>query len=298
MAAEGEPSLASLAFSQAEFPLPHVAALHRYPVKGLSAEPLAFLDLTAADGLAHDRAYALALGTTRFDADHPVALDKGHFLMLRANEALASLRTRLDPATLVLELARDGTAPLRFDLSAPEGRHAAETFFTAFAGPAAQGGIRLVSAPGHRFTDVGKTSPAMMRAVSAINLATVRALEAATAREIHPLRFRANIHLDGIEPGAELGWVGREVRIGALRLRGAKRTRRCAAIDVNPLTAARDAQLTKAIVRAFGHPDLGVYLEVAEDGRIAVGDAVEVEESKAGLRPDPPGGKPPLDRLS
>ena len=258
--------------------MPHIAALHRYPVKGLSAEPLPFMDLTAAHGLAHDRAYALALGTTRFDAAHPAALDKGHFLMLRANESLAGLRTRLDPATLVLELARDGAGPRRFDLSTPAGRGAAEAFFTGFAGPAARGGIRLVTAPGHRFTDVGGASPAMMRAVSAINLATVRALEAATASAIHPLRFRANIHLDGIEAGAELGWVGREVRLGGLRLRGAKRTRRCAAIDVNPITAERDAQLTKAIVRAFGHPDLGIYLEVIEDGRIGVGDAADVEE--------------------
>ncbi len=276
--------------------MPHVVALHRYPVKGLSAEPLPFLDLTRADGLAHDRAYALALGTTRFDAARPVPLDKGRFLMLRANDALASLRTRLDPATLVLEVARDGAELLRFDLSVPEGRRAAEAFFTAFAGPAARGGIRLVSAPRHKFTDVGGASPAMMRAVSLVNLATVRALEAATATQIHPLRFRANIHLDGIEPCAELDWVGREVRIGALRLRGAKRTRRCAAIDVNPLTAARDTQLTRAIVRAFGHPDLGVYLEVVEDGRIAVGDAVEVAGSKAGLCPDPP-GRAALDRL-
>ncbi len=256
--------------------MPHVVDLHRFPVKGLSPEPLPFLDLTRDGGLAHDRAYALALGTTAFDEAHPVPLDKGFFLMLRANESLAALRTRLDPATHVLDVSRDGTALLRADLSTPEGRAAAGAFFTAFAGPAAQGAIRVVAAPGHKFTDVSKLSPAMMRAVSVINLATVRALSEAVGTALHPLRFRANIALDGAEPGEELGWVGREVRIGALRLRCAKRTVRCAAIDVNPLTAERDTRLPKAIVEAFGHPDLGVYLEVVEDGRIAVGDAVSV----------------------
>ena len=256
--------------------MPHVAALHRFPVKGLSAEPLPALDLTRACGLAHDRAYALALGTTEFDEARPVPLDKGHFLMLRVNEGLASLRTRLDPSTHVLDVSRDGAALLRAGLSTQEGRAAAGAFFTAFAGPAAQGGIRVVRAPGHKFTDVSKLSPAMMRAVSVINLATVRALSEAVGTALHPLRFRANIALDGAEPGAELGWVGREVRIGALRLRCAKRTVRCAAIDVNPATAERDARLPKAIVQAFGHPDLGVYLEVVEDGRIAMGDEVSV----------------------
>ncbi len=256
--------------------MPRVVDLHRYPIKGLSPEPLPFLDLTRDGGLAHDRAYALALGTTLFDEARPVPLDKGHFLMLRANEALAGLRTRLDPVTGVLDVSRDGAALLRADLSAPDGREAAGAFFTAFAGPAAQGGIRVVSAPGHKFTDVSKLSPAMMRAVSVVNLATVRALSGIVGVALHPLRFRANIALDGAEPGAELDWVGREVRIGALRLRGAKRTRRCAAIDVNPATAERDTRLPKAIVQAFGHPDLGVYLEVVEDGRIAVGDTVSV----------------------
>ena len=96
-----------------------------------------------------------------------------------------------------------------------------------------------------------------------------------------------HIQIDGAEPHAELGWVGREVRIGTLRLRAARRTRRCAAIDVNPITAQRDTRLVMAIQRAFGHPDLGVYLEVVEDGLIAVGDSVGVEGG-AGFRPDPP----------
>ena len=256
--------------------MPHVVDLHRYPVKGLSPEPRPFLDLTRDGGLADDRGYALALGTTLFDEAHPIPLDKGHFLMLRVNESLASLRTRLDPATDMLDVAHDGAELLRADLSTPQGRDAAGAFFTAFAGPAAQGNIRVVCAPGHKFTDVSKLSPAMMRAISVINLATVRALSEIVGTALHPLRFRANIALDGAEPGAELDWVGREVRIGALRLRGARRTRRCAAIDVNPVTAERDTRLPKAIMQAFGHPDLGVYLEVVEDGRIAVGDTVSV----------------------
>ena len=74
--------------------------------------------------------------------------------------------------------------------------------------------------------------------------------------------------------GAELDWVGLDVRIGAVRFRGVLRTRRCAAIDVNPVTAARDLNLPKAIVRRFGHPDLGVYLEIVENGSLSVGDEV------------------------
>lgn len=254
----------------------HVAGLHRYPVKGLSAEPLDHLALTRRDGLAHDRGYALALGTTSFDPARPEPLDKGHFLMLRVNESLAALHTRYDPETSILTITPPGSETISADLSTPEGRSDIESFFTGYAGPAARGRVRLVCAAGHKFTDVSHLSPGMMRAVSVVNLASVRELSEVAGLALHPLRFRANIHLDGLPPGAELDWVGRDIRIGAMTLRGALRTRRCAAIDVDPLTAARDTNLTRTIARHYGHPDLGVYLEVIEDGRIALGDPVSV----------------------
>ncbi|PRX84682.1 MOSC domain-containing protein [Paraburkholderia sp. BL25I1N1] len=69
---------------------------------------------------------------------------------------------------------------------------------------------------------------------------------------------RANVYLDGVPAWAELNWLGREVEIGGVRFRGALPTRRCVAINVNPETATRDANLPKAIMQHFGHADLGI----------------------------------------
>jgi uncharacterized protein YcbX len=251
-----------------------ITDLYRYPIKGLSAQPTPVLNFSRADGVAHDRTYALALGNTRFEPTRPEPLDKGHFLMLRANEALAGLLTHFDEESSILTIRQNDQNVLRADLSSSEGREAVEAFFTDFAGTAARGQISLVQAPGHKFTDVSVVSPMMMRALSVINLSTVRTLESHLGQDIHPLRFRANVYIDGLEPGAELDWVDRDIRIGSIHFRGALRTRRCAAIDVNPVTAARDTHLPKAIFRHFGHPDLGVYLEIVEDGTLAVGDRV------------------------
>ena len=252
-----------------------VEALYRYPVKGLSAEPLEHFALDRRTGLACDRSYALARGTTRFSPQAPEPLDKGHFLMLRADESLAALQTRLDPSNTTLTVQQDGREAARADLSTSAGRAAIEDFFTAYVGDAAAGRIRLISAPAHKFTDVSVISPQMMRAVSVVNLATVRAVQDAVQTEIHPLRFRANIYLDGLAPWEELGWVGRDVRIGSTTLHAAQPTRRCAAIDVNPVTAKRDTRLPKALVQHFGHPNLGIYLEIIEDGPIRKGDEVQ-----------------------
>jgi hypothetical protein len=253
-----------------------ITNLYRYPIKGLSPEPLTEISVSHGQGLPFDRAFALALGTTRFDPDAPEPLDKGYFLMLRKNEQLAALATRLDPATGTLSIRHRGEPVLEAAVTTRAGRAAIEDFMAAYLGEATEGHPRLVSAAGHKFTDVSVISPVMMKAISVINLASVRDLEAATGTPVHPLRFRANIYLDGVPAWAELDWVGRDVEIAGTRFRGTLRTRRCAAVNVNPETAARDANLPKAIMQHVGHTDLGIYLEVLSDGVCSVGDTVTV----------------------
>ena len=63
---------------------------------------------------------------------------------------------------------------------------------------------------------------------------------------------------------------------GGARLRVTRRIPRCKATEVNPITADRDADPVEELRAAFGHVDLGVYAEVLEGGRIAMGDAIEL----------------------
>ena len=254
----------------------HVADLYRYPIKGLSPQAEASLDLVAGDGLPADRRFALALGSTVFDPAAPEPLDKGHFLMLRRDESLAALETRYDAASARLSIVDPLGARFEADLSTGDGRAATERFFHNYIGEACEGRPKLVEAEGHKFTDISVVSPRMMRAISVINLASVRDLAERVGRALDPLRFRANIHVDGVPAWAELEWVGREVAIGEVRLRGVLRTKRCAAIDVDPRTGARDTNLPKALVKTYGHPDCGVYLEVLQSGVIRPGDGLRL----------------------
>ena len=252
-----------------------VLELFSYPIKGLTPQPGPSLAMTVADGVRGDRRYALALGSTVFDSSDPQPLDKGFFLMLRRDASLAALRTRIGVDDGHLEVVCPDGSRFAADLRTPDGRGAVQDFFHAYLGGTdEEDKPKLVEAEGHKFTDVSVISPVMMRAVSLINLASVRDLETRCDRPLHPLRFRANIYIDGIAPWEEFHWVGHVVTIGALRFRCVLRTRRCGAVDVDPQTGARDTALPKALVSNYGHPDCGVYLEVLEDGAIAVGDAV------------------------
>ncbi len=256
-----------------------VVRLFRYPVKGLSPEPLETLALTHAHGIERDRSFALALGTTEFDPARPRPLAKTNFLMLARNEALARLQTRLDQdARLTVRL--NGQVVVEGVLDDLAGRTAVEDFFTAFVGAAAAcGRVRVVSAPGHRFTDIGAPAPEFMDCVSLVNLASLRALEAAMGRRLDPLRFRANVYINGLPAWAEFDQLGASLMVGPAECRVVRRTRRCPATNVDPATARRDADVPQALRGSFGHADLGVYLQPVGVGTVTLGDAVSTSQA-------------------
>ncbi len=91
---------------------------------------------------------------------------------------------------------------------------------------------------------------------------------------VDPIRFRANVYFDGASAWSERDWIGSEIALGAARLRVVSPITRCAATQVNLVTATRDLDIVAALGRAFGHIDMGVYAEVSAGGGIAVGDAL------------------------
>jgi hypothetical protein len=242
--------------------------IYRYPVKGLSAEPLAAVTVARGEGLPLDRIFALALPETAFDPARPVWLAKRHFLMLMRDERLAELEVAYDDPSGRLRIAHAGRQVLDAD-TGEAGRAAIERFFAAFMAGSLSGRPRLVRARGHMFTD----NPTPY--VSLINLATVREIARQLGRAtLDPLRFRANLYIDGIDPWAELGWVGQELVAGEVRFACAERIDRCAATNVDPASGARDLNIPLALRQAYGHIDCGVLLGVAHGGCLETGQSI------------------------
>lgn len=245
-----------------------VDAIYRYPVKGLSAQKLDHAPVKPGEMLPHDRAYALALGSTAFDPAYPVHMAKTNFLMLQRDEKLAALETSFEPDTRTLTVVRQGRRVSSGRLDDAMGRAVIEQFFAAYMGEAARGQPRIVAAPGHNFSDVDA------KVISIINLASVKDLERVTGAPVHPLRFRANVYVSGADPWIENAWVGKEIAIGKVRLSVMKRIQRCAATHVNPDTAERDMKVVPALQRGFGHVDMGIYGRVLNAGEISRGDVL------------------------
>jgi uncharacterized protein YcbX len=251
-----------------------VAALYRYPVKGLSPERLASAELTSGAYFPGDRLYAIENGPSGFDPENPMHQAKVRFLMLMRNEALARLSTRYDDATGTLVIEEGGREVARGNVSAKEGRVAVEAFMRRFVPRELRGPPKVLAAPeGFRFTDSRKGF------VSLINRASVQAVETMVGAPVDPLRFRGNLLIEGLAPWAEFDLVDKVLESGSgVRLRVTKRIQRCAATNVDPASAIRDLDIPGTLMARLGHTDCGVYAEVVADGTLAEGERFSVVE--------------------
>ena len=164
--------------------------IYRYPVKGLSPQPLARTTLAPGRTIAADRLYAIENGPIGFDPAHPVHFPKQRFLMLMRNERLAALRTDYDEATHTLVIEKDGAEAARGDLRTPEGRATIEAFFASYCADELRGPPKVLSGESagdepFSFSDVAK------KVVSIINLASVADVE--TLRRVIPLSIKKNL---------------------------------------------------------------------------------------------------------
>ncbi len=280
----------------------NIQSIYRYPVKGLTPEPLARTVLTPGETIPGDRLYAIENGPSGFDPASPRYLSKTHFLMLMKNERLANLRVSFDQETHALTITlpspftgEDGVQrtpgegqptgrAITADLRADAGRAIIEEFFADYCAGELRGPPKVLHAEGHSFSDVAR------KVVSIINLASVAAVETMVGATVDPLRFRGNVYVEGWPPWSELDLVGKEIAIfppplagegqgggkSPARLNVVKRIVRCAATNVDPVTGIRDLNIPQTLMRNLDHADCGIYAEVIEGGEIAPGDDVQV----------------------
>jgi GntR family transcriptional regulator/MocR family aminotransferase len=249
-----------------------VSKIYRYPIKGLSAQPLSSAVLEPDKPFPQDRIFALVRPGAPIDRNDPKWAKKGLFVMLMLEENLARVNTSLDVDSLLLTVKQGNQQVVAAQLGDETDRSKIENFFWQLL-PTLRAAPTLVRSAGGHFMDKPDN------VISLINLATVRSLEQQWGVEIDPLRFRANIYIDGAKPWEEFDWVGSEIRIGGVVFAVDRKNGRCGATNVNPATGRRDLDIPASLRAAFGHKNLGVYLIVRDGGEITVGDSVFVPRS-------------------
>ena len=249
-----------------------IHSLYRYPVKGFSPEVLTSANLVAGGYFPCDRLYAIENGSSGFDPAAPTFVSKNRFTVLARIPKVAQARTVYDEASGVISVTAEDHPSFSGDLRGEEGRTAFAAWLTRFLdSDDLDGPLKVLTAPPHRFTDDIKGF------VSMVNLESVRDLETRLGRAVDPLRFRANLYVDGWPAWSELELQpGAPVKIGGAATTVHKPITRCIATHVDPQTGERDIDLVPALRELYGHLYCGVYLNVAAEGSVETGDAAVI----------------------
>jgi uncharacterized protein YcbX len=213
-----------------------------------------------------DRVWAIAHEAARLDPASRAWAPCANFARGAKSPELMAIRARVDEAAGRVTLSHPRQAPITVDPDAPEDAARLVAWVTPLSAAGRARPAFVVRA------EVGMTDSGYP-SVSVLSRSSLAALGQRLGRPLAMERFRGNLWLEGLAPFAELELVGRDIRVGGATLRVRERITRCKATTVDPATGVSDADTLGALEAGWGHQDFGVYAEVIEGGRVAVGDA-------------------------
>ena len=111
-----------------------------------------------------------------------------------------------------------------------------------------------------------------------INLNTVKDFEKKINQNVEFERFRGNFYFEGLDAGEERNWIGKIIKINNISFRVEKNIPRSVAINLKPKTDDNSLNLLQSLKKTYNHFDMGIYLSALEDGKINVGDKIQVSQ--------------------
>ncbi|MFK7940017.1 MAG: MOSC domain-containing protein [Roseovarius sp.] len=241
-----------------------VRALWRHPIKGHGREAMERVDLTEGQTIPWDRRWAVTHEMTQSDGSEWAAC--ANYSRGSKVPELMAINTVCDVPAGMVKLTHPDRPDLSFD---PDGDPQAFLNWVRPLMPV----NRAQSTGLHRVPDRGMTDTDYP-SVSLINLASNGDLGARMQAEVSPLRWRCNIHFDGVPAWDELSWTHKTLTIGTAQLRVEEPIVRCMATTANPATGTRDLDTLGALDQHWNHQHFGIYAVVTRSGEIAVGDTM------------------------
>jgi uncharacterized protein YcbX len=248
----------------------NIKHIFRYPIKGLSPESLNAVLLSTGAGIPLDRAFAITHGNSKFNFEQPEWISRGNFVVVAKSPNLATVQSHYDSCLERLEIAHGNQPKQQFNLSDESEQKRLSDYLTDFIGKHQPGPYRIAEVVDTSLTD----SPE--KAVSIMNLSSLKELEGLANSSLAKSRFRGNFWFDGENSWQEFDWIDKEITIGKVRLKVVERIQRCAAVNANPETGLRDVNLIKVLHNNFGHTDFGVLAKIINDGSLTVEDTVKL----------------------
>ena len=115
-----------------------------------------------------------------------------------------------------------------------------------------------------------------VNSVSLLNIQSINDFQKKIDKKVEVSRFRGNICIDGIKPWEEREWMGKTIKINNISFKVEKNIPRCVAINLKPTTDDNSLNLLQSLKKNYNHFEMGIYLTALDDGKINLGDKVEI----------------------
>ena len=117
-----------------------------------------------------------------------------------------------------------------------------------------------------------------VNSVSLLNIQSINDFEKKVNKKIETSIFRGNICIDGIDPWKERELIGKTIKINNVSFKVEKNIPRCVAINLKPQTDDNSFDLLQSLKKTYNHFDMGIYLTSLDDGKIEIGNKVEINK--------------------
>ena len=118
----------------------------------------------------------------------------------------------------------------------------------------------------------------VFNSMSLINLNSVKDFEKKINNKIEYERFRGNFYVTGVHAWEERNWINKIIKINDVSFKVEKTIPRCVAINLKPKTDDNSLKLLNSLKKTYDHFDMGIYLTALDNGKINVGDKVELNQ--------------------
>ena len=119
-------------------------------------------------------------------------------------------------------------------------------------------------------------SDRVFNSLSLINLKSIDDFEKKIKEKVEYERFRGNFYVKGIEAWEERNWIGKTLKINNTSFKVERNIPRCVAINLKPKTDDNKLNLLQSLKKNYNHFDMGIYLKAITDGKVELGNKIEL----------------------
>ena len=255
-----------------------ISSIHYCPVKSISFQNINSCEIKKNLGIDNDRIFAFSRNV---DLEKAKLIEKdakerklNNFLTLKNSPVLNKYNFIYENSKLTL--TSNNTDIISISADNPNERLLLSNKLMELENSLTQP-ISLLKNKDYPFYDTSHSNK-VFNSMSLINLNSIKDFEKKINEKIQIQRFRANFYVDGIEAWEERNWLGKIIKINNIAFKVEKNIPRCVAINLKPKTDDNSLNLLQSLKKTYNHFDMGIYLVALDDGKIQIGNKIEVNK--------------------